>query len=220
MEGIQYLDIKEGNYLIDKNHIFTISRCTDDDTHIFTRGKFEQLSEEEQKLIKEECYKEYLEMSSEIKIMEDNKYYISDIEELHIGYEFEKYEPANPSMDYLGHYYASWDKRRIINPWDILAVTRANIIIRTKYLDKEDIESLGYRQLSYGYQVYSKDTIGFKKDNFTLVYDAPSHILFFFEVVKENNGIPLESYLFQTRFFGNIKNKSELKKLMKQLNIK
>jgi hypothetical protein len=92
-------------------------------------------------------------------------------------------------------------------------------VIRVKYLDQEDIESLGFK--------YTSKTVGlwFKKEGF---FDTPGgrHRLTKYELIyfPNNNELHIEGFLGNDSegklFEGIIKNKSELKKLLKQLNIK
>lgn len=69
-----------------------------------------------------------------------------------------------------------------------------------KYLDKEDIESLGFEQQTLPYQ--------FKKDWYRLIKRR-----------EENQYIIEDGRYIDQIFVGTIKNKSELKKLLTQLNI-
>lgn len=71
---------------------------------------------------------------------------------------------------------------------------------RVKHLDKEDIESLGFEQIEY-------DT--YKKEN--IYIELNMEYKTFISAIKQGES----SILFQ----GTIKNKSELKKLLKQLGI-
>lgn len=84
-----------------------------------------------------------------------NKYYTPSVEDLYIGYECEKYEPANTGTDYLGHYYESWDPFIIRDAWKIVDATRKDAVIRTKYLSREDIESLGWALVREELKTYS-----------------------------------------------------------------
>ena len=74
--------------------------------------------------------------------------------------------------------------------------------IRVKYLDKEDIESLGFVRDS----IYSHKY----KNDYYIEYNSKKSIHLDTIEIKNNQ---------QTLFSGYIKNKSELKRLLKQLNI-
>lgn len=130
-----------------------------------------------------------------LKIME-NKYYIPEIEEFHVGFEFEHKSIGKNE----------WNKEvtEVIDIKNIEGIQRVikNNDIRVKYLDKEDIESLGWKlhKLKVGTEEF--EIIHNKKNNIVIKSS-----------IDENMCYPI------TRFNGTIKNKSELKKLMKQLNI-
>lgn len=154
----------------------------------------------------------------------ENKYYTPSIEEFHVGFEYEQ------EIEY-GEYpdaYMEWINEIITTPKDISYVESilSSIIsykIRVKYLDKEDIESLGFtyyddsnhlfqeQDRSFFYKEYSNnkdnniDRIGIvKRGTWLLIYEYCSNKSYVDDV---------------TRFCGNIKNKSELKVLLKQLGI-
>jgi len=120
-----------------------------------------------------------------------NKYYTPDISEFHIGFE---YEFQNTSR------YA-W-KPNVIDESNITPVIKdiqrgnTDYNYRVKYLDVADIESLGFKQYYEQYQ--------FIKGNAIIV-------------LKSDKSILIESGM--NKFYGKIKNKSELKKLLIQLNI-
>ena len=138
--------------------------------------------------------------------MEDSKYYIPEIEEFHVGFEYE-------AIPYRGHdwIHDKWSDLNNSNTCDTLEQLNDNRI-KVKYLDQEDIESLGWEhgekrglggftfnsEGSTFYQMYVHDNIKEKK-------------IIFLEIYNDYD----TSYIFQ----GDIKNKLELKKLMKQLNI-
>lgn len=79
--------------------------------------------------------------------------------------------------------------------------------IRVQFLDKEDIESLGWN--------YDKTYSGLNEDMFTtddFILDYDYELKFCRIYYRENNGDI-------TRFSGYIKNKSELKRIMQQVGI-
>lgn len=128
--------------------------------------------------------------------METNKYYTPSIEEFHVGFEYQG----------LVDYYKNEYKTFIVeNAYDLIKRMETYISqdmdwVRVKYLDKEDIESLGFEQQSLPYQ--------FKKDWYKLVKR------------HEENQYIIEDGRYQDQIFvGVIKNKSELKKLLTQLGI-
>ena len=154
-----------------------------------------------------------------------NKYYTPIIEEFHVGFEYEYNsntfeEPiwklsTYDTLDFVSHSYddCEFDSSELL-------------FTRVKYLDKEDIESLGFE---------------FKKS--TNSPSEPTH-KHFFDVYMLGNGIKLSHYNWFTgaadtatverrgvrieyitdptdriMFRGTIKNRSELKTLLKQLGI-
>lgn len=141
--------------------------------------------------------------------MENNLYYTPTIEEFHIGFECEV----------LGLIGAKEDQRlfsqpTIISQKELLLIDYLEI--RVKYLDQSDIESLGLN----GFEITA--------------YVEESHLEFtWFKGVElfgfltfTDKMISFYEYNYSTReysdciFRGTIKNKSELIKLMQQLNIK
>ena len=141
-----------------------------------------------------------------------NKYYTPEIEEFYVGFEFEQEERVIGSTIMV--------KQIIKIPEDIsLAFEMYNesdeAEIRVKYLDREDIESLEF--LFTGKAVcdwYEKEG-SFEIGNWTsykvqLLHDVKNNWV---KVIALDCGEEVE--IFQ----GTIKNKSELKKLLKQLGI-
>ena len=151
--------------------------------------------------------------------MENEKYYTPTIEEFYVGFEFEYYceegsllskddsicEFRNESFDsdwanIMFDEYEHEDKEYIKSHY------------RVKYLDKLDIESLGFKQKDYNwYFVYEKN----KTINLIYMVSKDNEI----HITIETNLSILETGPFYNTFSGIIKNKSELKILLKQLNI-
>jgi hypothetical protein len=137
--------------------------------------------------------------------MED-KYYTPDISEFYVGFECE-FESAYQQSDTDFEYYITTKEwlKYILERYDQFEKYGQ---LRVKYLDKEDIESLGFK--------YIKTHAGLNEDYFEHIdknhycdYDYDSKYL---RIAINGNGDV-------TRFSGIIENKSELKKLLKQLNI-
>lgn len=145
-----------------------------------------------------------------------NKYYTPTLEEFHVGFECETLDRCD------------WIKSEIVilDPIQPYHKQITKKIIRVKYLDREDIESLGFKF----------------KESAKSLNDTSSH---FFDIYTLANDIQLSHYNWYTgssdtdyiehrgvriiylpdnvdmvMFRGNIKNKSELVKLLKQLGIK
>lgn len=139
----------------------------------------------------------------------ENKYYTPSIEEFHYGFEFERneahrvYYKPNMPVEY------KWVSKK----WDEHQIRLGNLKceifgknIRVKYLDKEDIEKSGFI-----FNWEEGDTSVYDKKDFTLTYTrAETNSLLIIKDNRMSNG---------KIFVGKIKNKSELSKLLKQLNI-
>lgn len=150
--------------------------------------------------------------------LENNKYYVPEISEFHVGFEYEflknhgspdeiweprKLKTISDGEDdpYLGYTFKSlesYDNVFIRNAW------------RVKYLNREDIESLGWENEFN--EMFGENK--YKLNNYIIT-----------SIFKNNQTVDISLLpLFKgqglTRIFrGTIKNKSELKKLMKQLGI-
>jgi len=174
------------------------------------------------------------------------KYYTPELEEFHVDFEYEVFETKLKesykdknnnfvipnfklySKEYFNELhlndkyweYRKWkekicDKNTVFNFSSTIFIekyTPLNIenVIRIKYLNQEDIESLGFKK---GLKVTEK-TQSYYLDEYKLFHN------------EENNRvrigiIDMNQILGHKEYFdGFIKNKSELKKLLKQLNIK
>jgi len=129
---------------------------------------------------------------------EDNKYYTPELEEFYYGFKCEIR---------IGDEWFQMDCRHIPHGRKTLEG-----LFRVKYIDKQDIESLGW-----------KPTVYKNVECFELKPDIiRTFILFHFESSKSI--LSIDAKLSDTKseqiFRGTIKNKSELIKLMKQLGIK
>jgi hypothetical protein len=170
--------------------------------------------------------------------MED-KYYTPSIDEFCVGFEFEYTIPyeeesyiniiyqTNESCDKSLLHNLSVIKReasiRRLSLLDYISFTVKNNphLIRVKYLDKEDIEELGFEHTGGAMVKNSLDefTIDYKDPRGT--YDKVS-ILYTYGskwclIVQGDYETPHPDW--PTRFAGYIKNKSELKQVLKMLNI-
>lgn len=140
------------------------------------------------------------------------KYYTPELEEFHVGFEYESLSgftdgTVKTQEDYN---FAKWNTvkfkcgelpyiDRVLNGKN---AQNGLCGIRVKHLDKDDIEELGWNQETY-------DTFSTKNGNFALEFDP-----------EYNTFIYRRNAFSDTVFKGKIKNKSELRKLMKQANIK
>lgn len=123
----------------------------------------------------------------------NNKYYTPELEEFHIGFE---YESSTDGINWEQYTY-SLDCWSCASGMEIaeLKYTNPSLLFRVKYLDKEDIESL-----------WGKDGI-LGEFNIAWHPDYNTTVLIY------------RTSIANTVFRGFIKNKSELKKLIQQLNI-
>ena len=145
-----------------------------------------------------------------------SKYYTPELEEFYVGFEFEmKVVSHRAHQDELIReevfmpciWKAFTNLKEVFNvEYDSLGEHLKTTVpdsVRVKYLDREDIESLGYGiiQDEYNCQWFKNASgnieIGLEKDNHLTIRFTQSFVL----------------------FSGTIKNKSELKKLLKQLGI-
>lgn len=139
--------------------------------------------------------------------MGENKYYTPEIEEFHVGFEFEE-EFKNPNWNKLSKPTKDvWEyiKLKLDTSHSISRIIGKIKInkVRVKHLDKEDIESLGFKNNDVDNSFYIKNGIILRKDGIKIS-------IFYIISLVETSQIP---------FTIDIKNKSELQKLLKQLNI-
>lgn len=148
----------------------------------------------------------------------ENKYYIPTIDEFHIGFEYEykSCHEINNNMDWIKqtmHFMDMCDIGLELN-------NDPNISwqFRVKYLDKEDIESLGFG-LRNNYELFDMFCYtkllkpDFHRDGIELIYHYDNNRL----VIQSD--IDHFNHGERVYFDGYIKNKSELKVLLKQLSI-
>lgn len=138
----------------------------------------------------------------------ENKYYVPEISEFHVGFEYE--------TRYLALNMKDWCFRPIKGDWQELNMVYDdyehemedfNKLYRVKYLDASDIESLGWKDCDNIY-----NTIRWDFNDYILMFYKKDNRYLIFRDCGPNN--------IQTVFNGFIKNKSELIKLQQQLNIK
>lgn len=137
-----------------------------------------------------------------------DKYYSPEIEEFHVGFEYEYRKSEHHDFDEV-----ACDLE--VDPIDKLRDDIKNNLIRVKYLDREDIEECGF-------EFVEDDSVGdgnqrwydlFTKDNYSLSswynidgYESLSNKV---KIMKKDNIL----------FDGYLKNKSEFKKILKQVGI-
>lgn len=135
----------------------------------------------------------------------ENKYYTPDISEFHVGFEFE-------SNYTLFSADKEWHKVTLIMPdcewfWSEYLEDATESEFRVKYLDREDIESLGWEEKE-PYIFTIKDT--------NLIYRLLFTGFDVYRIRIFEESTPIKQQIF----VGKIRNKSELKILMNQLRIK
>ena len=150
--------------------------------------------------------------------MEENNYYTPDIEDLFVGYECQKESVDKDGNDIWVDYKISFEYGWLEIPKDY------NQQLRTKYLDKEDIESLGWKcfkteNFSNSYfedirEFYRIPTIEGHLNGFywELLPNYKRHLIGIW-LCNENNPSGNRS------FAGKCLSINELKKIMKYLNI-
>ena len=145
--------------------------------------------------------------------MEENKYYTPEISEFFVGFEYETtYLKSVWTKEVLYKMDSDWFFASYIND-------AVETEFRVKYLDKEDILDLGFTdkpiaaEQKFSYYKFLKEN---KVCQITTYWDM--------NMSKRENLIRiyvgyLNKYLYTEIFRGDIKNKSELQKLLKQLDI-
>lgn len=122
--------------------------------------------------------------------MEENKYYLPEIEEFHVGFEYEVEDLHDNLVDKMWRKEECYDVPVFLREW----IQQGEV--RVKQLDGEDIESLGFIQ---------EGQVSFIKNNWYIEW-MPGDTLDVFCVSD-------------CRFKGTIKNKSELKKVLKMIGV-
>lgn len=147
----------------------------------------------------------------------ENKYYQPKIEEFHVGFEYEIFE------DWDGGDEKKWWPQ--VYGKDVDDPERLGYVsclwmhghdFRVKYLDKEDIESLGWKHIYHSVDECFTIEGSFEMSSWTS-YKATMHYGLYDQrmyINMEDTGAEGPNV-----FQGKIKNKSELKKLMEQLGI-
>lgn len=140
--------------------------------------------------------------------LKEGKFYVPDISEFHVGFEFEtSYPLMQGSLD-------NWKKVTLElhtndDFWSLYEGDAIPSEFRVKHLDREDIESLGFKVTTEPYRwQFTKDNYMLITGTYTSKEDVPKDII----------SIGDQRY-DDTIFRGTIKNKSELKRLLKQLGI-
>lgn len=159
----------------------------------------------------------------------DNKYYTPELEEFHVGFGFEYLHPLSVSETTNEWQVYDWRSRMAtvtLHP-DGISIGGFSIkpeCLRVKYLDKQDIEELGWEEgvhvnvwsdnddIVNGYSYVLNNT-----ETMIMFYSEESKVVGMYrqKIYNEITG----NWTSDIMFAGIIKNKSELRKLMKQLGI-
>lgn len=140
--------------------------------------------------------------------MENNLYYTPTIEEFHVGFEYERlWLHIEPPMWGKETFYLNDSHIKLMQ----YSLSDIEPLARVKYLDQSDIESLGW--INTENLEFTKDTWILRKfEDGIIIYNDYSNGKYKFPWLYEDSTDKI--------FEGTIKNRSELIKLMQQLNIK
>jgi hypothetical protein len=147
----------------------------------------------------------------------ENKYYTPTIEEFHVGFEYEELNFIYTDKGWYTDKREGWVKKEYqcanyLEMYYLQKKLELDIfkeVIRVKYLDREDIESLGFHYSDNSYYWLTENTKGNELD-LELIFNYEEHYI---QILNWAG-----SYSF-TLFEGYIKNKSELKQVLKMLQI-
>lgn len=137
----------------------------------------------------------------------EKKYYTPEIEEFHVGFEYEIFEDwdAHPEKEWYPQVYG--ENGRDIEMLDYVGGNDNLNKFRVKYLDRKDIESLGF------IKEFENDIYHIRKGDV---------LYYLLNVYTDRNKYEIRctnpSSMFGS-FLGVIKNKSELKKVLKMIGI-
>lgn len=136
----------------------------------------------------------------------ENKYYTPELEEFYVGFEYEVLRKSPTTEEWVKFIFPKYPRVGVEwgtqDPYNIVG----RLTHRVKYIDKEDIESLGCIQ----------DT------NNIYWYTYNNHVFNYSDVTNWMNVWIKDTFYSPGRtavFSGIVKNKSEFKKLIKQLDL-
>ena len=151
-----------------------------------------------------------------------DKYYTPSIEEFHIGFEYEQLcnnhnwtKMIKPREDNW-----EWVKKEFNTSTSLSKIAQEikGVTVRVKHLDEQDILELGWqkkaKKLDIGVEGYVKtiDLFGFNNSRTHLLYNINN---VWKMLIQDNNSYGTPSVEIKL----NIKNKSELQRLMQQMGI-
>lgn len=148
--------------------------------------------------------------------METSSYYTPDISEFYVGFEYVHHMKPQPENNYDGVY-----NTRVFNTTHLALVYNRIVAkeglsideILIKYLDKQDIESLGFIDLGSMW-FFKQDCLTVNGENFLncKIRMWTNNQLDIYADYKDNDEL-------QLIFRGVIKNKSELVKVLKMIGV-
>lgn len=147
--------------------------------------------------------------------MDTEKYYTPIIDEFYVGFEYQSHEFSRDELGVKENNYDLWvDNVVDLNKLNFISTYPHCVYgLRIKYLNKEDIESLGFK-LFNGLDVFEIDIEKYRKrDNLKCHIILRDTIL----ILIGDKETPWSDW--NVIFTGIIRNKSELVTLLKQLEI-
>lgn len=145
-------------------------------------------------------------------MMMENKYYTPELEEFHVGFEYElRVTNEWQQCEWSPRNDMSWFNLELIDRNGEEKFSTPANLIRVKYLDQEDIEELGWEEdldAPCRYELKGYILYKFREDGFITIKRSFTY---------EKYGTSFIG--FDILFEGTIKNKSELKKVMIMLGI-
>ena len=163
---------------------------------------------------KETVQQDFDSLQVEVNKVMSSKYYVPLIEEFHVGFEYEIWYSCAYTPEL-------WEKEtlELYKGEDLNMLADGCHQLRVKYLDQSDIESLGWKIVEDFYDkdkkvtklTFEQQSKLYPQERLRLKYTVETQKLWLFMLY--------DVHLYYNDFKGTIKNKSELKKLMRQLNI-
>lgn len=147
----------------------------------------------------------------------ENKYYTPKLEEFYIGFEFETLDDNK-----------GWQKSRLVSGRQLdqgieIGTYNDTVNVRVKYLDKQDVEELGTEFNKEGFSKHlNVKYLGFnsEKHNIMVAHYLDINKISIATLDPSKNPIMLKTNWDDKQVnFIACKNKSELKKIMKMINI-
>lgn len=147
--------------------------------------------------------------------MKENKYYKPDISEFHYGFEYESKRSYDKNDDVWDK--SVWEFDSFLSVYDDGEYAFDNYAgFRVKYLDKSDIESLGFQYVDGNDLVDLYSTITRLGITWISYYSNFNNIKIWFEDrVRDGSGMFNECYVFR----GKVKNKNELSKILEMVGV-